>query len=57
MEQTLGKRIMAARKELGLTQDQLAEQADILSLITSQNRSTCCGFLFVTFFRNNIENS
>lgn len=43
MEQTLGKRIMAARKQLGLTQDQLAEQLGVTAQAVSkwENDQSC----------------
>ncbi len=43
MEQTLGKRIMANRKRLGLTQDQLAEKLGVSSQAVSkwENDQTC----------------
>lgn len=43
MEQTLGKRIMAARKKLGLTQDQLAERLGVTPQAVSkwENDQSC----------------
>ena len=43
MEQTLGKRIMAGRKQLGLTQDQLAEQLGVTAQAVSkwENDQSC----------------
>lgn len=43
MEQTLGKRIMTARKRLGLTQDQLAEQLGVTAQAVSkwENDQSC----------------
>lgn len=43
MEQTLGKRIMAARKKLGLTQDQLAERLGVTAQAVSkwENDQSC----------------
>lgn len=43
MEQTLGKRIVAARKRLGLTQDQLAEQLGVTAQAVSkwENDQSC----------------
>ena len=43
MEQTIGKRIMANRKRLGLTQDQLAEQLGVSAQAVSkwENDQTC----------------
>ncbi len=43
MEQTLGKRIMACRKQLGLTQDQLAEQLGVTAQAVSkwENDQSC----------------
>lgn len=43
MEQTLGKRIMAARKQMGLTQDQLAEQLGVTAQAVSkwENDQSC----------------
>lgn len=43
MEQTLGKRIMANRKRLGLTQDQLAEQLGVTAQAVSkwENDQSC----------------
>ena len=43
MEHTLGKRIMAARKKLGLTQDQLAERLGVTAQAVSkwENDQSC----------------
>lgn len=43
MEQTLGKRIVAHRKRLGLTQDQLAEQLGVTAQAVSkwENDQSC----------------
>ncbi len=43
MEQTLGKRIMANRKRLGLTQDQLAERLGVTAQAVSkwENDQSC----------------
>lgn len=43
MDQTLGKRIMAARKKLGLTQDQMAEQLGVTAQAVSkwENDQSC----------------
>jgi len=43
MEQTIGKRIAANRKRLGLTQDQLAERLDVTAQAVSkwENDQSC----------------